>query len=90
MSLCKWTCDHEGCKSVAVGSGGAIGLRAIGWHFVRGGSVKCPAHRPDPMPCKDNDTNAGKPCSTCRGEAEADHWQELIESVVALAKDGAS
>lgn len=34
-----WECDHRDpatgkrCRSVAYGCGGAIGLRAIGWHF---------------------------------------------------------
>lgn len=35
----KWECDFPGCKSSAVGCGGAIGLRAIGWHFQRGAPI---------------------------------------------------
>jgi hypothetical protein len=36
-----WECDYRypngsRCKSTAIGCGGAIGLRAIGWHFAPG------------------------------------------------------
>lgn len=29
----KWECDFPGCKNTAVGCGGALGLRAVGWYF---------------------------------------------------------
>jgi len=44
-----WECDHPGCKCTAVGVGGAIGLRAIGWYFKRGPIIRCPNHRPDKL-----------------------------------------
>lgn len=62
----RWDCDKHGCNSTAVGSGGAVGLRAIGWYFVRGKSselfpgaytlprILCPFHRPDGIPCREN------------------------------------
>ena len=73
----KWQCDHKGCSRVAYGTGGAVGLRAIGWWFKVGtgwsqGPLFCPAHRPDPAPCHDegNEDNAGRPCSLCAAEDE--------------------
>lgn len=52
----EWQCDEGGCMSKAVGVGGAIGLRAIGWYFKRGQHDKhgpvilCPLHRADGRP----------------------------------------
>jgi len=86
----KWDCDYEGCTSSAVGTGGAIGLTAIGWYFVPGtgyssGHLLCPAHRPDAIPCtedsRDDDGNyctLGKPCPTCKADEVADIVQHAI------------
>lgn len=43
-----WQCD-AGCDREAVGVGGAVGLRAIGWQVIftsdgRGPLLRCPAH----------------------------------------------
>lgn len=79
-----WECHHAGCKSTAVGSGGAIGLRAVGWHFEMGGLLMCPAHRPDKAPCTDlRGANLGAPCSLCPAEEEANRMQVLITHVLA-------
>lgn len=88
----KWECDHAGCTTTAIGAGGAIGLLAIGWHFVPGSrslitpmQLLCPAHRPDPITCTDDSRNddgeymsLGKPCSNCRAEIVADIIQHAI------------
>lgn len=84
----KWECDVLNCTNTAVGVGGAIGLLAIGWSFVRGGaagSLLCPAHRPDPIPCTDDSRNddgsymtLGQPCSSCRADQIADIIQHAI------------
>lgn len=73
-----WECSRHDCNRKAVGVGGALGLRAIGWHFTMGGPLLCPVHRPDPIPCSDNDENAGKSCSRCAAEASANAAQELL------------
>lgn len=89
-----WECDMRtlGCTSTAKGTGGAIGLRAIGWWFVPGPGpllggeprLLCPDHRPDKIPCLESfmypDTPQEQPCSPCKGEVEADKWQELINT----------
>ena len=82
----RWDCDVRGCNSSAVGMGGAIGLRAIGWYFVPGGPLRCPSHRPDVMPCRDALTlrdatpefPAPEACPLCRAGLEAAELQELI------------
>lgn len=78
MALNFWQCDHPGCTVTATGAGGAFGLLAIGWWFLLGSKLFCPAHRPDPVPCRDDGDNRGKPCSTCAGDAEADMIQHAI------------
>jgi len=86
MSMNLWECAHPGCKSTATGSGGAIGLRAIGWYFRPGSSMAdnflfCPAHRPDPIPCCDRytpDDEKRDICPTCAGEGEASYWQHRM------------
>jgi hypothetical protein len=83
MSMNLWECAHPDCKSTAVGAGGAIGLRAIGWYFRPGSSLAdnflfCPAHRPDPIPCCDKytpDDEKLESCPHCAGEGEAAYWQ---------------
>ena len=45
MALNLWECDHRDadgkrCKSTAVGVGGAIGLLAVGWQFIRGKAIE--------------------------------------------------
>jgi hypothetical protein len=76
----KWECDYAGCGNSCVGTGGAVGLRAIGWWFVRGMSNNCfcPAHRPDSVPCLERKT--GEACAPCAGELEADKWQRQMEA----------
>jgi len=83
----RWTCELHGCDSTAVGDGGAIGLRAIGWYFVPGGRLLCPVHRPDPIECEQpyNEGNAGKPCRLCSAEAEARILQDMINDRLSLA-----
>lgn len=68
-----WECEHPGCKSTAVGVGGAVGLLAIGWYFRRGIPSKlfCPIHRPDEIPCVELGEHLGKPCPTCAAEKVA-------------------
>lgn len=45
----KWNCEHPNCKNECVGTGGAVGLRAIGWFFEIGFSknIYCPFHHPN-------------------------------------------
>lgn len=75
----RWGCDRHGCTSTAVGVGGAIGLRAIGWFFAPGPQVFCPLHRPDAtsarVPSHDREEDRGEPCSQCTAELAAAHWQ---------------
>ena len=78
----RWECEYPSCKSKAVGEGGAIGLRAIGWHFTIGGQILCPRHRPDQIPCVDNADNAGNLCSLCSAVKEAQRLQDLIEKAL--------
>lgn len=52
-----WECQHPGCKCTAVGSGGAIGLLAIGWYFVPGPKILCPAHHPAGYPAAMDQAN---------------------------------
>lgn len=74
----EWQCQYAGCRNKVVGLGGAIGLRAIGWYFAPGPSLRCPLHRPDPAPCADEATEAEQrpeACSMCSGERDARRWQ---------------
>jgi len=72
----RWECAAR-CGASASGIGGAIGLRAIGWHFEYGGRLLCPRCRPDPVfDCEER--GAGEPCSLCAGTREAEQWQERI------------
>ena len=41
-----WECGHSGCKCTAVGTGGAVGLRAVWWYFEMGPQLFCPDHHP--------------------------------------------
>lgn len=77
-----WECSTTGCGRTAYGTGGAIGLQAVGWWFKRGENgfgptLYCPAHRPDGPPC------AGK-CGTTlpmrTADAEAVGWQQIMGS----------
>lgn len=81
-----WACDASGCDSTAVGAGGAVGLRAIGWYFAVGPRILCPTHHPDKLPCTnlpsmptpEEQAQAGKPCSLCAAEAQAKRAQEAL------------
>lgn len=82
-----WTCDKPGCESRCVGTGGAIGLRAIGWYFVPGwrDNCFCPHHRPDPSPTSYGDMHgedAPLPCSDCAADREADYLQAAIPGLL--------
>lgn len=86
----KWECEYPECTATAVGVGGAVGLRAIGWYFKRGDGVSlkgpdiyCPFHRPDPIPCegKYSTDNHGNDCSECAGERQATGIQAFINDL---------
>lgn len=76
-----WQCDRPGCDRVCYGVGGAAGLRAVGWYFTPGmrDNCYCPAHRPDGIPCTENE--ATQSCSWCAAEKEAKAWQAIIAEV---------
>lgn len=89
----KWECDYDGCTVTATGTGGAIGLLAIGWWFKPIGygsgrpALLCPAHRPDSIPCTEislDDDGAyvtlDKPCSSCRADEIAAIIQHAISA----------
>ncbi len=73
-----WECDEPGCNRAAVGTGGAVGLRAIGWYFRVGPTLFCPWHRPDKIPCVEDGENKGKPCGPCAAEAIVAPVQETL------------
>lgn len=84
MALNLWECAHRGtdgkrCTVTATGTGGALGLKAIGWFFEIGGPILCPAHRPDQIICRNPENREGVLCSTCAGDAEAKMIQIVIE-----------
>lgn len=85
--LNKWECEELGCDATAVGTGGAIGLRAVGWHFIPGAPLKCPAHRPDGSEKRIPEIPCDKtgPCSACRAEEEADRLQYLVAQAVEIS-----
>lgn len=83
----EWQCEVPSCDRTAVGTGGAIGLRAIGWYFEPNLGLFCPSHRPDgstkriaQVPCD----QAG-PCSGCKADEEADRLQYLIAQTLELS-----
>lgn len=82
-----WECGHvdvdgKRCKSTAVGTGGAIGLRAVGWFFNGTGHLYCPAHRPDKAVVKTEGCGTQGPCSMCSAEADAALYQlRIIEDL---------
>lgn len=80
----RWVCQHPGCDEFVCGTGGAIGLRAIGWYFWPGWSnnLFCPRHRPDTM----TDPH-GKECSMCRAETEALVIQGKIPGILENIQD---
>lgn len=71
-----WECTDRDCSRKCVGTGGAVGLRAIGWYFTYGGPILCPQHRPDAVPCIEQDEHP--PCQLCAAEKEAEQWQRGI------------
>ena len=93
----RWECDQPGCDRQCVGTGGAIGLRAIGWWFLPGPRLFCPAHRPDPAtePIGEPDPRdkwvgshgpeAPYPCSMCAADREADYLQDAIPGLLERA-----
>lgn len=82
----KWECGEQGCRSVAVGSGSGLGLRAIGWLVERGPKIRCPAHRPDAGTKKHPDgmCDVEGPCSICTAEQEANRIQYRIVQFLEL------
>src|SRR5258706_14173648 len=42
----QWNCEEQGCAASAIGCGGAIGLRAIGWQFELGRKAEGFPHPP--------------------------------------------
>lgn len=78
MTMSLWACNFPGCDSRASGTGGAIGLRAIGWHFVNAGRLYCPNHRPDKVLCREIGANHGTPCGPCLAEEESDRLGAFI------------
>lgn len=82
--LDQWDCEHPGCESSAVGVGGALGLRAIGWYFVPGPIIFCPLHRLDPSEVKHEECDNSGPCSFCRAEQEAETLQGNIAAVTGV------
>lgn len=90
----KWECDHPGCGNAVVGTGGAIGLRAVGWYFrpgsnLSGGDLYCPAHRPDPIECSDSmipEDERKASCSLCAAEGESEYWQSRMEAEYGLER----
>jgi hypothetical protein len=84
-----WECEHPGCNSRATGTGGAIGLRAIGWYFHPAGPIFCPVHRPDGIPCTDErapETSRAEACPLCAGEGESEHWQQIMNESYGVPK----
>ena len=79
----RWDCQHRGCKRHVLGTGGAVGLRAVGWQVSFAGPpgsgprILCPAHRYDTIPCQESPGRSFL-CSLCRAEADAGKLQELI------------
>lgn len=80
----KWECNFPGCDVIAIGSGGAVGLRAIGWFFqlgslrpLRAAVILCPAHNVDvaAIECR---MHPGSPCRSCAVEAAAMRIQAAI------------
>jgi hypothetical protein len=92
MSL--WECQNPGCSRQCIGCGGAIGLRAIGWYFMPGPVIFCPAHRPDAKRCRVNEAGrpclfggedhdqCPEPCPYCTGVDEASWIQSQIPGVL--------
>lgn len=69
-----WECQEVSCHRRCVGTGGAVGLRAIGWYVRMGPVIFCPEHRPD----------AGEDdCSHCLAEVWSFTFQHLIDSKMA-------
>lgn len=65
------------------GTGGAIGLRAIGWQVVftgppgRGPTILCPSHRFDTIACLESPGRSFL-CAVCRADLEAALLQEPL------------
>lgn len=75
-----WNCQADGCKSTAVGVGGAVGLRAVGWWFRTGPTIFCPAHRPDGIDGHGRYFDCEiENCAQCAAQQEADKWQAIIK-----------
>ncbi len=76
-----WKCQHPECTHTAVGCGGAVGLRAIGWYFRLGPVILCPQHRPDGRLCTRPaaDVDPDPACGLCTAETDAMRYQRIIE-----------
>jgi hypothetical protein len=80
----QWICGRAGCGTQAHGTGGALGLRAIGWYFEPGNPPFCPAHWPGhkqgcgKLPSVEG-TAPDPDCSQCAAEKQANQWQEVME-----------
>jgi len=88
----KWECSALGCDSFAVGFGGALGLRAVGWFFEVGKPLLCPLHRPDPTMERASDgvsslCPAAGPCTLCAADREAARLQYAIAEKLGLVDD---
>lgn len=89
--MIKWNCQMEGCKMHAWGVGHPLGLRAVGWFVSRlpasgpaSWEMKCPAHRPDPIPCKEPKSpkfRRRERCSGCAGRDQADRLLPYIQKL---------
>lgn len=78
MTLSLWQCDAVGCKRTCTGTGGPVGLRAIGWYWKPDDiapALFCPEHRPDKTDCKQR---PGTPCSLCAAEQDARDYQPKL------------
>lgn len=71
----KWECEKQRCPAIAIGVGGARGLRAVGWfvsHRLGGGPLLlCPAHHPDGLRHAEEQAH--------RHQGDIEQGQEYIE-----------
>jgi hypothetical protein len=85
----RWECDaaeqgiDKNCSCNAVGVGGAVGLRAIGWYVKfqprLAPIILCPAHRPDGTRCKE--VKGPDKCGMCKGNMVANQIAKVIKTL---------